>query len=251
VTTDQLCAAIKAVFEDTRSIVEPSGALGVAGIMQYKLPKDACAVAICSGANMTFERLQQVAERTLIGSGKEALFAVTMPEQPGALRRFCQEVINEHNISEFNYRLNRRSEAHVLVGVNIADTADKRRLAAKMTVNGFKHIDLSDDDLAKEHVRHMIGGSTADAVNEHFYEVTFPERPGALADFLARIGTDYNISLFHYRSMASDTGSVFIGFEANDAGKLETKLVSSGFTYRKVDAMPSLKTFVASTPAKA
>lgn len=197
VTTDQMCAAIKTIFEDTRSIVEPAGALAAAGIAQYDLPVDAYAVAICSGANVTFERLQQIAERTLIGSGKEAMFAVTIPEAPGALQTFCRDVVSGHNISEFNYRLRVRETAHILVGINVSGETDKQKFMTKMNQHGYTHTDLSNDDLTKEHLRHMIGGSKV-ASKELVYEVTFPERPRALSDFLQAVDTTWNISLHRY-----------------------------------------------------
>lgn len=246
VTTDQICSAMKHIFEDTRGIVEPAGALGIAGIEQYKLPKHAKAVAICSGANITFERLQQVAERTLIGSGKEALYSVSMPEQPGALQRFCKEVVGSRSITEFAYRFNQRSGAHVFIGISVANAADRVTLSKTMTKHGYIHDDLSDDDLAKEHVRHMVGGAAVDATGEHFYEISFPERPGALSDFLGHIGNTYNISLFHYRSTASDTGGVFIGFEAADQDALEHHLNETGYVYTLVDNKRSVKTFLGS-----
>ena len=233
VSTDQICAAIKTIFEDTRSIVEPAGALAAAGIAQYDLPSDAHAVAICSGANVTFERLQQIAERTLIGSGKEAMFAVTMPEQPGALQTFCRDVVNGHNISEFNYRLHDRVAARMLVGINVTGDEDRDKFMAKMDKYGYHHVDLTHDDLTKEHLRHMIGGATP-PIDEHIYEVSFPERPKALGDFLHEVGSEWNISLFHYRSAASDSGSVLIGFEALDVNALERKLKATGFDYKEV-----------------
>lgn len=244
VTTDQICAAIKAVFEDTRSIVEPSGALAAAGIMQYDLPKNAKAVAICSGANTTFERLQQIAERTMIGSGKEALFAVTMPERPGALQHFCQTVVGGRNITEFSYRLHKREQANVLVGIGVTDAEDRSRLAGKCRKHGYDFTDLSDDDTAKEHVRHMIGGTAPAAQDEHFYQVDFPERPGALGDFLAALDNRWNISLFHYRSSASDTGNVLIGFENNKQKELELTLQAAGFTFTKQDASQPITIFI-------
>jgi threonine dehydratase len=244
VTTDQLCAAIKAIFEDTRSIVEPSGALAVAGIQQYKLPANAKAVAICSGANMTFERLQQIAERTLLGSGKEALFAVSLPELPGALQKFCTKVVSGHSITEFEYRLHKRNQAHIMVGISVASQKDKQSFMAKMQRHGFEHVDLSDDDTAKEHIRHMIGGKSAEAKHEHMYQVEFPERPGALADFLTAVGNDWNISLFHYRSAASDTGNVLIGFEVADREKLEQRLRTAGFGFASVDKTKSAHIFI-------
>ena len=246
VSTDQICAAIKTIFEDTRSIVEPAGALAAAGIAQYDLPKDAHAVAICSGANVTFERLHQIAERTLIGSGKEAMFAVTMPEQAGALRTFCREVVSGHNISEFNYRLRNRTAAHMLVGIHVTGEPDKQKFMAKMDRYGYKHVNLSDDDLTKEHLRHMIG-SSSEAACERVYEVTFPERPRALSDFLQAVGSDWNISLFHYRSAASDSGSVLVGFETHEARALEHKLAKTGFEFKAVSGNSGFELLVAGT----
>jgi threonine dehydratase len=242
VSTDQICAAIKAVFEDTRSIVEPAGALATAAIMQANLPADAKVVAICSGANVSFERLQQIAERTLIGSGKEALFAVTMSEQPGALQTFCQQVVSGHGITEFNYRLHQRRQAHVMVGVTVADAADKAAFMKKMKQHNYQHADLSADDTAKEHVRHMVGGPGP--ADEHIYQIDFPERPGALGDFLSALGTTWNISAFHYRNAASDTGNVLIGFEATDCTKLETQLDKIGYNWRPLYDNPALELFL-------
>lgn len=244
VNTDQLCAAIKHIFEDTRSIVEPAGALAVAGIMQYDLPENAHAVAICSGANISFERLQQVAERTLIGSGQEALFAVTMPEKPGAFNTFYHSVVHRHNVNELNYRFSKRDHADFLVGLRINDESDKQLLKNTMTKMGYLHTDLSDDDIAKEHIRHIIGGKASNAINEHIYEVTFPERPGALGEFLATIGLDWNISLFHYRSAASDSGRVLIGFEAANRKALEIRLKTAGFEFTLINDNRGLDLFV-------
>ena len=244
VTTDQICAAIKNIFEDTRSIVEPAGALALAGIASYDLPAGAQSVAICSGANMTFERLQQVAERTLIGSGREAVFAVTLPEKPGTLYTFCAQIVNGHNINEFSYRLDDRTNAHIFVGVTINDAADKQALIEKMNTGRYTHQDLSADEVTKEHVRHMIGGQAPRAVNEHLYEVIFPERPGALADFLEVIGSEWNISLFHYRSTASDSGRVLIGFEVADSQALEAKLKATKFEWAHVNADAGITLFI-------
>ena len=227
VSTDELCAAMKSIFETTRSIVEPAGALGVAGIVKYAASHDmqqAQAVAICSGANITFERLQFVAERTLLGSDKEALFAVTLPERPGALRHFCQRVVSGHNITQLGYRLRERHQATIFIGISMADSSEREAFSAKMTTHGYVHRDVSDDDAAKEHIRHMVGGAAPQAHNEHIYHVSFAERPGALNDFLHQIGDEWNISLFHYRGMGSDIGRVLIGFEAEDRTALETAL---------------------------
>jgi threonine dehydratase len=239
VTNDQICAAIKAIFEETRSIVEPAGALAVAAVQHAAFPKTAVVAAICSGANMTFERLQFVTERTLIGSGREAIFAVEMPETPGALQRYCQEVVNGHSITELSYRLHARNSAHVFVGVSIADDLDKKRFISKMHKNGYTHRDLSDDDIAKQHIRHMIGGKSAATTSEKLYEVTFPERPGALGDFLQAIDSKWNISLFHYRGQGGDSGSVIIGFECDDSKSLEHKIAGTGSTFQRVKTSAS------------
>jgi threonine dehydratase len=243
VTTDELCAAIKAVFEDTRSVVEPAGALGVAGITKYQLPPGAKPVAVCSGANMTFERLQQVAERTLIGSGKEALFALTLPEKPGALQAFCAAITTGRSINEFSYRLHARRSAHVLVGLTVSGNDDKQALMRKMKASGYAHVDLSSDNVAKEHVRHMIGGPSRMAAGEHVYEIAFPERPGALSDFLKVVGDAWNISLFHYRSAASDTGSVLIGFESPDRPALEARFTAAGLEFARLDTNTAIQLF--------
>jgi len=244
VTTDQICAAIKSIFEDTRSIVEPAGALALAGIVQYDLPKNARAVAICSGANMTFERLGQVAERTLLGSGREIVLGIELPEAPGALAKFCTEVVNGHTINEFSYRKAAENAAHAFIGLAVNDAPDKQHLMDKLHNHDYTYTDFSGSDVAKEHTRHMIGGRTTTAIHEHIYEVTFPERPRALADFLHAIGHTWNISLFHYRSAASDYGKVLIGFETVDQKALEAKLRSVGFDFMQADADASLKFFI-------
>jgi threonine dehydratase len=244
VGTDQLCAAIKSIFEDTRSIVEPAGALAIAGIKQYDLPIDAHAVAICSGANVTFERLQQIAERTLIGSGREALFAITLPQQPGALRTFCKKIIKSHSISEFNYRHAESTDAHILVGVMLQGDADKQAFMQRMRDENYSYTDLSGDDIAKEHTRHMIGGQLPNQLQEHLYEVMFPERPGALAQFLDAVGETWNISLFHYKNAASDQSKVLIGFQASDSSQLEANLQAAHFAFSRVDTNPSIRLFV-------
>lgn len=246
VDNDHICAAIKSIFEETRGIVEPAGALSVAGALLYAKQhslRDKNIVTICSGANITFEKLQFIAERTLLGSGKEALFELTLPEKPGALSQFCTEVVNGHNISEFCYRLSDRRQAHVFVGINIADDADKQKFIGKMECHAYGYQDLSEDDLAKEHVRHMIGGPGAAAKNEHMYEINFPERPRALAEFLHSIGDTFNISLFHYRGQGGDTGKVLIAFEAGSAAKLEKLLKATGYEFTAADS-PSVKTFL-------
>lgn len=239
VNNDQICAAIKSIFEDTRSIVEPAGALGVAGAVSYAAAhnlKSRNLIAICSGANITFEKLQFIAERTLLGSGREALFDITLPETPGALSRFCTEIVNGHNISEFSYRLTDRDVAHVFLGISIAGAADKLAFTDKMERQKYDYQDLSSDDIAKEHIRHMIGGPGTHAQDEQLYEINFPERPRALAEFLHSVGDNYNISLFHYRGQGGDVGRVFIGFETAAVDGLEQSLQASGYEYEKVDS---------------
>lgn len=239
VTNDQTSAGIKAVFEDTRNIVEPAGALSVAGATKYFSEhgtKNSTAVAICSGANMTFERLQYVAERTLVGSGKEALFSVEMPEKTGALEKFCSEVVNGHTITEFSYRLNNRDNAHIFVGIGLQDLADKQEFMNKMIKKSYRYEDLSSDELVKKHVRHMIGGVSTQAKNEHFYEVLFPERAGALTDFLQVIAKRWNISTFHYRGQGSDTANILISFETTETKVLEQDLKKAGYQYTKLSS---------------
>lgn len=229
VSIDEICAGIKYIYEDTRSIMEPAGALGVGGAVSYKLPKDAKVVAICSGANMSFERLQFIAERTLVGSKREALYSVELSETAGALRKFCIDVVNGHSISEFNYRENTTKKANIFMGVNVASESDKTKLESSMTKNGYRFVDLTQDDTAKDHIRHMIGGVSKTAKNEVFYNINFPERPKALQDFLNAIGNKYNISLFHYRSLGGDMGRVLVGFECDNPKDLETVIKSVGY----------------------
>jgi threonine dehydratase len=238
VNVDQVCAAIKSIFEETRSIVEPAGALATAGIqaLAHELPSKSVSVAICSGANMTFERLQFIAERTLLGSGKEALFAVRLLEQPGALRHFCKEVVNGYAITEFSYRLTSRNEAYICVGIGVPSEKDKQAFVGHLDKYNYTYHDLSLDELAKEHIRHMIGGTSSEAKHEHLYDIQFPERPGALNDFLQAIGNNWNISLFHYRGQGADTGHVLIGFEASDVKTLEATLAETTYDFSRVES---------------
>ena len=236
VSNDQICAAIKAIFEETRTIVEPSGALGVAGIVEYskthKLGKDDTLVAINSGANMSFERLQYIAERTLLGSGQEALFEVELDEKPGALDRFCKDVVAYHSITQFGYRLKNRNQATIFVGVSVKDNADKQKFITKMQKYNYKFKDVSDDDIVKEHTRHMIGDPSSLAKDEYMYRILFPERPRALSDFLTAVSGKWNISLFHYRGQGADRGSVLIAFEAKNKKELELALNKTGYVWR-------------------
>jgi threonine dehydratase len=215
VDTDEVCAAIKDVFQDTRSILEPSGAMGVAGIKQYvathKL-KGQTFVAVTCGANMNFDRLRFVAERAEFGEQREALFAVTIPEERGSFKRFC-ELIGPRSVTEFNYRISDSKVAHVFVGLTISRRDEADRIARHFERHKFKTVNLTDDELAKEHVRHMVGGHTELAQDERLFRFVFPERPGALMRFLAALHPNWNISLFHYRNQGADHGRILVGIQ--------------------------------------
>jgi threonine dehydratase len=215
VDTDAVCAAIKDVFQDTRSILEPAGALGVAAIKQYvalhKL-KGQTLVAITCGANMNFDRLRFVAERAEFGEQREALFAVTIPEERGSFKRFC-ELLGPRSVTEFNYRISDARVAHVFVGLSISKREEADRIERGFVRHGFDTVNLTDDELAKEHVRHMVGGRSELARDERLFRFQFPERPGALMRFLAALHPGWNISLFHYRNQGADYGRILVGIQ--------------------------------------
>jgi len=215
VTTDEICAAIKDIFDDTRSIAEPAGALSIAGLKKYvaqgKITGQTL-VAINSGANMNFDRLRHVSERAEIGEQREALFAVTIPERPGSFKAFCQ-TIGKRGITEFNYRYADETDAQVFAGVQLRDGMNERlELIEKLVSNKYPVLDLTDNEMAKMHIRYLVGGHAA-LKNEVLYRFEFPERPGALLDFLTRIGTRWNISLFHYRNHGAAFGRVLVGLQ--------------------------------------
>ncbi|WP_024669139.1 MULTISPECIES: threonine ammonia-lyase, biosynthetic, partial [Pseudomonas syringae group] len=214
VSTDEICAAIKDIYDDTRSITEPSGALGVAGIKKYveqRGVKGQTLVAIDSGANVNFDRLRHVAERAELGEGREAIIAVTIPEQPGSFKAFC-EAIGKRQITEFNYRYHTAREAHIFVGVQTHPENDPRSaLIASLTGQGFPVLDLTDNELAKLHIRHMVGGHAERVDDEVVLRFEFPERPGALFNFLNRLGGRWTISMFHYRNHGAADGRVVAG----------------------------------------
>ncbi|MDJ0635485.1 MAG: threonine ammonia-lyase, biosynthetic [Xenococcaceae cyanobacterium MO_188.B29] len=215
VDTDDTCAAIKDVFEDTRSILEPAGALAIAGIKAYverEQLQEQTLVAVACGANMNFDRLRFVAERAELGERREAIFAVTIPEERGSFRKFCQ-CLDKHNLTEFNYRIAEAKEAHIFVGVQIKNRTDAANIVTTFENHGFKTIDLTDDELAKMHLRHMVGGRSHLAENELLYRFEFPERPGALIQFLNCMSPNWNISLFHYRNNGADYGRIAIGVQ--------------------------------------
>jgi threonine dehydratase len=230
VDTDAVCAAIKDVFQDTRSILEPAGALGVAAIKQYAAQhklKGKTLVAITCGANMNFDRLRFVAERAEFGEQREALFAVTIPEERGSFKRFCEligDTQHPRQVTEFNYRISDDKEAHVFVGLSITKHAEAAQVAKRFVQHGFPTVDLTGDELAKEHVRHMVGGRSALARHERLYRFIFPERPGALMRFLSTMPKGWNISLFHYRNQGADHGRILVGLQVpsgNDAALRE------------------------------
>jgi threonine dehydratase len=249
VSGDEVCAAIKDIFEDTRSIAEPAGALGVAGLKKYVAENGltgASLVAIDSGANMNFERLRYVAERTATGEQREALLAVTIPERPGSFRAFCHAV-GPRAITEFNYRYAHAGDAKVFVGVELREgEADRQRLVAHLEDKGYPVTDLSDSELAKLHVRYMVGGRSEQVGDEVVYRFQFPERPGALLRFLSRMGDQWNISLFHYRTLGAAYGRVLAGFQVPPAamGDFARFLRELGYPYWEETANPAYQAFL-------
>ncbi|MBN1957119.1 MAG: threonine ammonia-lyase, biosynthetic [Desulfuromonadales bacterium] len=249
VDTDELCGAIKSIYQATRSIVEPAGALGMAGLKQYiqrnKISHQSLAT-INSGANMNFERLRYVSERTQTGEGRESLFAVTIPEKPGALRYFCSHILENVNITEFNYRLADRRQAQLFMGVSIGPGLMGNDFLQRMNQAGYQSIDLTSNELAKTHLRYMIGGRSPQAARERLFRFWFPERPGALTNFLADMGEGWNISLFHYRSQGGEFGRVLIGLEIPEQGEKELKLFldNLGYHYIEETADPAYKLFL-------
>ena len=252
VDTDAICAAIKDVFEDTRSILEPSGALAVAGAKEYarqhKL-KDKNLVAVTSGANMNFDRLRFVAERAEFGEQREAVFAVTLPEKPGAYKKFLS-LIGKRNVTEFNYRYNSDSEAHVYVGIQVSDRKESLKLLDSLHKHGYAALDLSDDEMAKNHVRHMVGGHAPQVcqkgMKELVYRFEFPERPGALMNFLEHMSSGWNISLFHYRNHGADYGRVLVGMQVPPAEMKQFRefLKNLGYAHWDESENPVYKLFL-------
>ena len=235
VTNDEICAAIKDVFDDTRTIMEPAGALATAGLkvwVEREGARNQSLVSVLSGANINFDRLRFVAERAEVGEAREALLAVTIPERPGAFREFCS-AIGRRVVTEFNYRLAGRDQAHIFVGFATQSRQDGAALAAQLTALGYETADLTDNEMAKLHVRHMVGGRAPGVRNERLCRFEFPERPGALTQFLEKLGGRWNISLFHYRNHGADFGRVLAGFEVEDAdlGAFRAFLEELGYPY--------------------
>ncbi len=263
VDTDAVCAAIKDVFVDTRSIVEPAGALAVAAIKQYvaqhKTRGETYAAILC-GANMNFDRLRFVAERAEVGEEREALFAVTIPEERGSFKRFC-ELIGElpggqqkartsggspRSVTEFNYRISDTNKAHVFVGLTTSTKGESAKIAANFTQHGFATLDLTHDELAKEHIRHMVGGHSKLAQDERLLRFVFPERPGALMKFLSLMRPGWNISLFHYRNQGADYGRILVGLQVPSAdNKAFTRFLDTlGYPHVEETANPVYRLFL-------
>ncbi|MEW6353938.1 MAG: threonine ammonia-lyase, biosynthetic [Pseudomonadota bacterium] len=237
VSTDEICAAIKDIFDDTRSIAEPAGALAVAGLKKYVARErltGATLVAIDSGANMNFDRLRHVAERAELGEQREALLAVTIPERPGSFREFCH-AIGQRSITEFNYRYHNESAAHVFAGIQMHEgPAEKEALIAHLRGQGYEVLDMTDNEMAKLHVRYMVGGhNNGEVAHEALYRFEFPERPGALLRFLTSMGQRWNISLFHYRNHGAAYGRVLVGVQIapQEQKDFQAFLDELGYTY--------------------
>lgn len=253
VDTDAVCAAIKDVFVDTRSIVEPAGALAVAAIKQYvaehKTEGETYAAILC-GANMNFDRLRFVAERTNVGEEREALLAVTIPEERGSFRRFCQLIDllpgGPRSVTEFNYRISDQTRAHVFVGLSTSAPGESTEIVEHFQTHGFAALDLTHDDMAKEHLRHMVGGASALAQDERLLRFVFPERPGALLKFLSLMHPNWNISLFHYRNQGADYGRILVGIQvpAQDDAQFAAFLDSLGYPWVEETSNPAYQLFL-------
>jgi threonine dehydratase len=248
VSNDSICAAIKDIFDDTRAVMEPAGALSVAGLRAWAERTGTTGkrlVAVLSGANVNFDRLRFVAERAELGESREALFGVTIPERPGAFQEFCT-TIGRRVVTEFNYRLNGRNSAHIFVGIATHSREDANGLATALLARGYDTVELTDNEVAKLHVRHMVGGPSPDVAHEQLCRFQFPERPGALVTFLEALGGRWNISLFHYRNHGSDFGRVLAGFEVppEDLARFETFLDTLGYQHQREDANQAYQLFL-------
>lgn len=248
VNTDDTCAAIKDVFEDTRSILEPAGALAIAGAKAYierEQIRGQTLIALACGANMNFDRLRFVAERAELGERREAIFAVTIPEERGSFRKFCA-CLGTHNLTEFNYRIADTQEAHMFVGVRIQNRADAAQIVQTFENQGFKTLDLTDNELAKLHLRHMVGGRSPLAGDELLYRFEFPERPGALTKFLSCMSPAWNISLFHYRNNGADYGRIVVGTQVSpdEMDQWQAFLDTLGYPYSDESQNPAYQLFL-------
>jgi len=248
VDNDAICAAIKDVFEDTRSILEPAGALATAGLKEYAKRNQITGktlIGIASGANMNFDRLRFIAERAEIGEQREAVFAVTIPEKAGAFKHFCS-LLGNRNITEFNYRYSDPKNAHIFVGIAVQDPAESTSLVSALEAQGLPTIDLTHNEVAKLHLRHLVGGHAPQAENEVVYRFEFPEKPGALMTFLESMGQNWNISLFHYRNHGADFGRVLVGIQVppNEQTQFLAFLQKLGYPYWEETKNPAYKLFL-------
>ena len=248
VDTDDICAATKDVFEDSRAVLEPAGALAVAGakayVEQHRL-KGETIVAIACGANLNFDRLRFIAERAELGEHREAVLAVTIPEGPGSLKRFCA-LIGRRSVTEFNYRIADAKAAHIFVGIQTAGKGESEKIAAHFSRHGFETLDLTNDEMAKLHIRHLVGGRSPLAADERLFRFEFPERPGALMRFLESMSPNWNISLFHYRNHGADYGRVLMGLQvpATESKQLAVFLRKLGYRYWDESENPAYKLFL-------
>ena len=251
VDTDEICAAIKDVFQENRSILEPAGALAVAGLKAWsernqERPAPGALVAILSGANTNFDRLRFVAERAELGEQREAILAVTIPERPGSFRAFCER-IGQRSITEFNYRFADPTRAHIFVGMQVTDRAETRQILEHLHADGLEAVDLSDNEMAKLHIRHLVGGRAPSVTHERVLRFEFPERPGALLRFLDRMNAGWNISLFHYRNHGADYGRVLAGIQVppEDYAEFQAFLDQLGYAWVDEGANPAYRLFLA------
>jgi threonine dehydratase len=246
--TDEMCAAIKDVFEDTRVVLEPAGALAIAGAkawVEKHAAKNRTLVAIASGANTNFDRLRFIAEEAELGEHREAILAVTIPEKPGSFRKFCR-LLGARNVTEFNYRIADSRVAHIFVGIEVQGREETARIVRNLRRNGLTTLDLSDNEMAKLHTRHMVGGRAPFAKNELLYRFEFPERPGALMRFLDSMRSDWNISLFHYRNQGADYGRVLVGMQVprSEMAAFRAFLRKLGYPYVDETRNPAYKLFL-------
>jgi threonine dehydratase len=249
VDTDEICAAIKDTFEDTRTVVEPAGALALAGAKRWlerRRVEGRELVAIACGANMNFDRLRFVAERAEVGEHREAVLAVTLPEKPGSFRALCA-LLGRRSVTEFNYRYAPGEEAHVFIGLTVGGREETERLVAQLRQRGMKALDMTDNELAKLHVRHLVGGRAPLDQPEMLYRFEFPERPGALMNFLEHMGTSWNISLFHYRNHGADVGRVLVGLQVprREQADFRRFLRELGYVYTDEGRNPAYRMFLA------
>ena len=249
VSTDEICSAIKDIYDDTRSITEPAGALAVAGLKKY-VERERCQnrvfIAINSGANVNFDRLRHVAERAELGEQREAILAVTLTETPGSFKAFC-EALGKRQITEFNYRYHTSKEAHIFIGVQTDPQLDSRQaLIESLHAQGYPVLDMTDNELAKLHIRHTVGGHVANVADEQVFRFEFPQRPGALSDFLQQLGSRWNISLFHYRNHGSDAGRALVGLQVPEQERhcVPSTLQELGYLWWDETDNPAYRLFI-------